>query len=118
MASRPCRATATLEVTPLDAQKLALGQQLGQLSLVLRKPGEEQNIPYVETVSLDDLRYSYYGSAAPAGRGAKPDPAACSPPPPRASAHRAAQPAASRAGPPGRRAGQAVNQHGECHQGN
>ena len=36
--------TATLEVTPLDAQKLALGQQLGQLSLVLRKPGEEQNI--------------------------------------------------------------------------
>ena len=58
--------TATLEVTPLDAQKLALGQQLGQLSLVLRKPGEEQNIPKVETVSLDDLRYSYYGSLPPA----------------------------------------------------
>ena len=57
--------TATLELTPVDAQKVALGQQLGQLSLVLRKPGEEQNIPNVETVSLDDLRYSYYGSQRP-----------------------------------------------------
>jgi pilus assembly protein CpaB len=54
--------SATLEVTPVDAQKLALGQQLGALSLVLRKPGEEQNIPAVETVSLNDLRFSYYGS--------------------------------------------------------
>jgi pilus assembly protein CpaB len=58
--------SATLEVTPVDAQKLALGQQLGQLSFVLRKPGEEQNIASVETVSLNDLRYSYYGSRAPA----------------------------------------------------
>ena len=57
--------TATLELTPLDAQKVALGQQLGDLSLVLRKPGEEQNIPKIETVSLDDLRYSYYGSQPP-----------------------------------------------------
>jgi pilus assembly protein CpaB len=68
--------TATLEVTPVDAQKLALGQQLGSLSLVLRKPGEEQNIPSVETVSLNDLRYSYYGSMP---RG--PRPAAANPPP-------------------------------------
>src|SRR3954470_14475442 len=30
--------TATFEVTPIDAQKLALGQQAGGLSLVLRKP--------------------------------------------------------------------------------
>jgi pilus assembly protein CpaB len=58
--------SSTLEVTPLDAQKLVLGQQLGQLSLVLRKPGQEQNIGRVETVSLDDLRYSYY-SSLPAG---------------------------------------------------
>jgi pilus assembly protein CpaB len=58
--------TATLELTPLDAQKVALGSQLGDLSLVLRKPGEDQNIPKVETVSLDDLRYSYYGSKPPA----------------------------------------------------
>ena len=53
--------TATLEVDPVDAQKLALAQQIGQLSLVLRKPGEEQNNPVIETVSLQDLRYSLYG---------------------------------------------------------
>ncbi len=53
--------TATLEVDPVDAQKLALAQQVGQLSLVLRKPGEEQNSPTVATVSLQDLRYSLYG---------------------------------------------------------
>jgi pilus assembly protein CpaB len=67
--------SVTLELTPLDAQKVALGQQLGQLSLVLRKPGEEQNIPNVETVSLADLRYSYYGSMKPGG-AVKPTPAA------------------------------------------
>src|SRR5918993_1062608 len=55
--------TATLEVNPLEAQKLALAQQVGQLSLVLRKPGEEQNNPLVETISLSDLRYSLYGGA-------------------------------------------------------
>ena len=49
--------TATLEVDPIGAQKLALAQELGSLSLVLRKPGQEQNMPYVETVSLADLRY-------------------------------------------------------------
>ena len=57
--------TATVEVTPLDAQKLVLGSQLGSLSLVLRKPGEEQNIPQVDTVSLDDLRYSYFSGQRP-----------------------------------------------------
>ena len=54
--------TATLEVNPLDAQKLALAQQVGELSLVLRKPGEQNN-PVVETVSLNDLRYNMYGGA-------------------------------------------------------
>ncbi|HEY0630339.1 MAG TPA: Flp pilus assembly protein CpaB [Sphingomicrobium sp.] len=62
--------STTLEVTPIDAQKLVLGQQLGALSLVLRKPGEEQNIPRVEAVSLDDLRYDYYSSLPPAARPA------------------------------------------------
>ena len=64
--------TATLEVTPIDAQKLALGETIGNLSLVLRKPGEANN-PVVETVSLNDLRYSLYGGArypAPATVGA------------------------------------------------
>ena len=54
--------TATLEVAPVDAQKLALAQQVGQLSLVIRKPGIEQGSG-VQTVSLNDLRYSYYGGA-------------------------------------------------------
>ena len=64
--------TATLEVSPLDAQKLALAQEVGSLSLVLRKPGEQNN-PVVETVSLNDLRYNIYGGArypAPAVVGA------------------------------------------------
>lgn len=54
--------SATLEVNPLDAQKLALAQQTGDLSLVLRKPGEQNN-PVVETVSTNDLRYNMYGGA-------------------------------------------------------
>jgi pilus assembly protein CpaB len=54
--------TATLEVSPLDAQKLALGESVGSLSLVLRKPGEQNN-PVVGTVSLNDLRYNVYGGA-------------------------------------------------------
>ena len=73
---------ATLELTPVDAQKIALGQQLGSLSLVLRKPGEEQNIPQVETVSLDDLRYSYYSGQRPSPGATDPTRnAALSPPP-------------------------------------
>jgi pilus assembly protein CpaB len=59
--------TATLEVSPVDAQKLALGQQVGDLSLVLRKPGEQDGLGSVQTVSLDDLRSGVsagtYGSA-------------------------------------------------------
>ena len=54
--------TATLEVMPIDAQKLALAQQIGQISLVLRKPGAKEDTAVVETVSLDDLRYGIYGS--------------------------------------------------------
>jgi len=65
-------ANATLELTPIDAQKVALGQQLGTLSFVLRKPGEDQNIAQVDTVSLDDLRYSYYGSLPPKANAAMP----------------------------------------------
>ena len=63
--------TATFEVLPLDAQKLALAQEAGSLSLALRKPGEQNN-PVVETVSMNDLRYNMYGGArypAPAVAG-------------------------------------------------
>jgi pilus assembly protein CpaB len=56
--------TATLEVNPMDAQKLALAQQVGSLNLVLRKPGENQDLGRVATVSMNDLRYSYYGGAS------------------------------------------------------
>jgi len=54
--------SATFEVAPIDAQKLALAQEAGSLSLVLRKPGEANN-PVVETVSMNDLRYNMYGGA-------------------------------------------------------
>ena len=54
--------SATFEVSPIDGQKLALGQKTGQLSLVLRKPGEQNN-PVVETVNMNDLRYNMYGGA-------------------------------------------------------
>lgn len=70
---------ATLEVSPLDAQKLALGQQAGDLSLVLRKPGAEQNIPKVDTISLNDLRYSYYSSLPQAAGAAGAVPPAAAP---------------------------------------
>jgi len=84
--------TATLEVTPVDAQKLALAQQIGSLSLVLRKAGTEQDFASVRTVGFDDLRYSYYG-------GARATPAVATPAPSRprttvARAPRRAAPAA------------------------
>jgi pilus assembly protein CpaB len=66
--------TATLEVTPIDAQKLALAQQIGSLSLILRKAGAEQDFAAVRTVGFDDLRYSYYG-ARPTVAVATPGPA-------------------------------------------
>lgn len=71
---KPTQATtATLEVNPTDAQKLALGQQAGALSLVLRKPGQEQDVGRVATVSINDLRYSYYGNApAPVAQATRP----------------------------------------------
>lgn len=55
--------TATLEVTPVDSQKLALAQEVGQLSLVLRKPGLEQSNGALSTVSMRDLRYGTYSPA-------------------------------------------------------
>nr|WP_294851153.1 Flp pilus assembly protein CpaB [uncultured Sphingomonas sp.] len=95
---------ATLEVSPVDAQKLALGQQLGDLSLVLRKPGEEQNLARVETVSLNDLRYSYYSSLPnQAGQAAAPAAAApLSAAEQQARINRLSQPSRPAAAPPSR----------------
>ena len=53
--------SATLQVDPLGAQKLALAQQAGTLNLVLRKPGAQEDSPYTSTVSLEDLRQGAYG---------------------------------------------------------
>ena len=77
---------ATLEVDPLGAQKLALAQEIGSLGLVLRKPGAEQNTPYVETVSLNDLRYNASRVYRPAGAPATAPPVIRAAPPPRPKA--------------------------------
>jgi pilus assembly protein CpaB len=53
--------TATLEVSPIEAQKLALGQQIGEIALVLRKPGTQNDNAFVDTVSLEDLRFGVSG---------------------------------------------------------
>jgi pilus assembly protein CpaB len=52
--------TATVEVSQVDAQKLALGQTVGALSLALRNVADQTN-PVVETVGLEDLRDGAYG---------------------------------------------------------
>jgi len=51
--------TATLEVSQTDAQKLALAQQVGSLSLALKKAADDPR-PMVETVATDDLRDRAY----------------------------------------------------------
>ena len=86
--------TATLEVTPTAAQKLALAQQIGSLSLVLRKPGQEQDIAGVQTVSMNDLRYNLYSSRPPVQTAAAPRSAAVRATPRRAVRQAAPAPAA------------------------
>lgn len=73
--------TATLEVNQIDAQKLALAQQVGSLTLVLRNVSDQAN-PAVQTVSTDDLRDGAYVGAL---RSPRPALVAASfgPPPPR-----------------------------------
>lgn len=90
--------TATLEVTPTDAQKLALAQQVGSLSLVLRKPGHEQDVGMVQTVSINDLRYSLYGSRPVAA--AAPRASVARAPAPRRTVQRPAAPVRTAPSPP------------------
>lgn len=54
--------TATLEVNQSDAQKLALAQQVGSISLALKKT-DDQPRPMVETVNTDDLRDTAYAGS-------------------------------------------------------
>jgi len=71
--------TATLEVAQVDAQKLALAQQVGQLSLALANPASEAS-PTVETVSTDDLRDgAYVGGFSDRGPRYQPPPLAYAP---------------------------------------
>ena len=66
------------------------------MSLVLRKPGVEQDNPLVETVSLADLRYSAYGGASYARPMASM--ASAQLPPPRLDRHSPAPRRAAQAG--------------------
>ena len=85
--------TATLEVAQVDAQKLALAQQVGQLSLALVNPASETS-PTVETVSTDDLRDgAYVGGYSDAAPRFQPPPLLAAPPAgPRAPPRKPANP--------------------------
>jgi len=85
--------TATLEVAQVDAQKLALAQQVGQLSLALVNPASETS-PTVETVSTDDLRDgAYVGGYSDGAPRYQPPPLLSAPPTgPRAAPRKPANP--------------------------
>jgi len=85
--------TATLEVAQVDAQKLALAQQVGQLSLALVNPASETS-PTVETVSTDDLRDgAYVGGYSDGAPRFQPPPLLSAPPAgPRAAPRKPANP--------------------------
>jgi pilus assembly protein CpaB len=85
--------TATLEVAQVDAQKLALAQQVGQLSLALVNPAGEAS-PTVETVSTDDLRDgAYVGGYSDGAPRFQPPPLLSAPPAgPRAPPRKPANP--------------------------
>jgi pilus assembly protein CpaB len=58
--------TATLEVAQIDAQKLALAQTVGSLSLALRSTSTEQGGGLVQTVDANDLRDGAFGGGGSA----------------------------------------------------
>jgi pilus assembly protein CpaB len=88
--------TATLEVSQVDSQKLALAQQVGSLSLVLTNIAADAS-PTVETVGVDDLRDgAYVGGYNNNTPSYRPEPLPYAPPPgwrPARRAVRAAAPA-------------------------
>lgn len=73
--------TATLEVSQVDAQKLALAQQVGTLGLVLANPAAEPS-PAVQTVSVEDLRDGAYVGDLAHPRATRPMQVSYGPPPP------------------------------------
>lgn len=46
--------SATIEVTPAEAQKIALAQQVGQIHLALRATGDESRVP-IQTATATEL---------------------------------------------------------------
>ena len=64
--------SVTLEVTPVQASMLALGQSYGELSLSLRRFGDEQNVATVPA-TIRDIRLLTPGGESPSGE-AGPEP--------------------------------------------
>ena len=58
--------TATVEVSPEDAQKLALAQQVGRISLSLRQIDEVETTSESRSVNLDDIIEREEAAPAPA----------------------------------------------------
>ena len=58
--------TATLEVNPIDAQKLALAQQVGQLSLSSASPAKTKTSPASRPSASTTFATAYYGGGYPA----------------------------------------------------
>jgi pilus assembly protein CpaB len=67
---------ATVEVTPAQAEKIALAAQIGSLSLALRSAGDPAGDEAVRSVRVADL-----GGPAPAVRRARPHPRHAAPQP-------------------------------------
>jgi pilus assembly protein CpaB len=80
-------------VSQIDAQKLALAQQVGSLGLVLANPAAETN-PAVQTVSVDDLRDGAYVGDLTRPR-TRPMAVRYGPPPPRRARPAAPRPSVS-----------------------
>ncbi|MGL6044813.1 MAG: Flp pilus assembly protein CpaB [Sandaracinobacteroides sp.] len=70
--------STTIEVTPAEAQKLALAQTFGQLHLSLRATGDESRVP-AQTVTAAEM----FGMRPPPKENASAAPAAASSAPPR-----------------------------------
>jgi pilus assembly protein CpaB len=67
---------ATVEVTPAQAEKIALAAQIGSLSLALRSAGDPARDEAVRSVRVADL-----GGTAPPVRRARPHPRPAAPQP-------------------------------------
>jgi len=72
--------SATLEVTPAEAQRIALAQNIGNITLALRATGDESRLPMTTTSAFEFFGGAGRQQAAPAAASA--GPAAPAGPPP------------------------------------